>query len=328
MKISPAKFTIRLTICAAALLLSNRFCFADTCPADVQARPSGNEETLAHQFQPPGQDGDILHRFRFVPPSPYAAPYPTVLMFPPDVFYLEYGDHGVPTERVATYNLQQAGFLVFQVDHRLAPPNRLPGQLSTGQAPEQTDDAKRQILAALADSQCNGTVYLIGGSAGGCLALWCGLASAPGAVTGWDNIARVKVKAVVSFSGVTDPSNWDHPGLTDAQYLNFETHVDNYVGLTYPAYDYATLYAASPVSLITTGAATSSPPVMLYASTLDSVSYVQADEMYNALSDIGAMVTETVFPGSDHAFYNWHKMDLSMTNCVSTDVINFLRSHP
>jgi hypothetical protein len=60
-----------------------------------------NEELLDHAYQPP--DGDILHRYRFLPPG--AGPnnqYPTVLMLPPDVFYLQYEDHGVPSERWAT----------------------------------------------------------------------------------------------------------------------------------------------------------------------------------------------------------------------------------
>ncbi len=286
-----------------------------------------NEETLDSKYQPP--DGDILHRFRFVPPN--AVPgqrFPTVLMFPPDVFYLDYGDHGVPSERWATYDLQQAGFLVFQVDHRLAPPGALPGQTSSGRAPAQTDDAKRQILAALADPQCNGSVYLIGGSAGGTLALWSGLESAAGAVTLWDNSARLKIKAVVSFSGVTDPSNWDHPGIPDPDYEDFKFRVDKYVGLTYPAYDYTTLYAASPVSLITNGA-TSSPPVMLYASEFDTVSYKQAEEMNTALNGIGVLVTYTFFQGSsNHAFKNGHVISPLTGNCVSTDVIAFLQSHP
>ena len=103
-------------------------------------------------------------------------------MLPPDIFKLESADDGVPTEKQASYDLQFAGFLVFQVDHRLAPPGRLGHQLPTdkGYAPEQTDDLKRQILAALADSQCNGNIYLVGGSAGGCLVLWCALDPASG----------------------------------------------------------------------------------------------------------------------------------------------------
>src|SRR5436305_7761268 len=95
-----------------------------------------------------------------------ASCHPTALMFPPDVFHLESGDHGTMSERVATHDLQWAGFLVFQVNHRLAPPDHLTGQHSNGEAPAQTDDAKRQILAALADPQCNGSIYLIGCSAG------------------------------------------------------------------------------------------------------------------------------------------------------------------
>jgi acetyl esterase/lipase len=295
----------------------------------VQATFPPNEEILDSAYQPPLPDDPrgILRRYRFLPPG--AGPnnqYPTVLMFPPDVFWLDYGDHGTMSERVATYDLQYAGFLVFQVNHRLASPSHLTGQHSNGQAPAQTDDAKRQILAALADPQCNGSIYLIGGSAGGCLALWCGLDSAS-TVTGWNATVRAKIKGVVSFSGVTDPSNWDHPGIDD--YTVFETGVDRYVGLPYvpmPTYDYTTLFAASPVSLITTGV--TSPPVRLYTSDLDMVSHVQADEMKAALIAINASVTETTFPGSEHAFHNWHVIDPTTGNCVSTDVINFLFSHP
>ena len=72
-------------------------------------------------------DATKLRRLRFTPDTATwgPGPYPTVLMFPPDVFHLEYGDHGNPSERVATRDLQYAGFLVFQVDHRLAPPDHL-----------------------------------------------------------------------------------------------------------------------------------------------------------------------------------------------------------
>ena len=105
MKPHLAKFTIRLTICAAALLLSNRFSFAVDCPNDGHVTLM-NEETLASPYQP---YGSILHRYRFVPPTPYGPPYPTVLMLPPDIFKLEYGDRGTPTEQQASYDLQAGG---------------------------------------------------------------------------------------------------------------------------------------------------------------------------------------------------------------------------
>jgi pimeloyl-ACP methyl ester carboxylesterase len=86
-----------------------------------------------------------------------------------------------------------------------------PGDL--GYAPEQTDDLKRQILAALADPQCNGNIYLVGGSAGGTLALWCALDPAAGAVSGWNETARSHIKAIVSFSGPTQFCDWSNPGI-------------------------------------------------------------------------------------------------------------------
>jgi acetyl esterase/lipase len=249
-------------------------------------------------------------------------------MFPPDEFNLEYGDMGNPSERVVTHDLMYAGFLVFQVEHRLAPPRKLPGQPNEdlGQAPEQTDDSKRQILAALADPQCNGSIYLVGGSAGGCMALWCALDSAS-TVTGWDESVREKVKAVVSMSGVTDPSDWSHPDLLD--YMNFEYHADNYVGLTYPDYDYTTLRAAAAVGLILDRGATSSPPTILVASQFDTVSHTQAEVMRDALTSIGTIPTYVYFPGSsNHAYNNWHQINPNTANCLSADIIDFLLSHP
>ncbi len=110
--------------------------------------------------------------------------------------------------------------------------------------------------------------------------------------------------------------------------MDFETRVDNYVNLTYPAYNQTKLYAASPVKLITDGA-TSSPPVKLFASEFDPVSYVQADEMYQALFGLGVFVTETIFQGShNHAYKNWHVINPDTGNYVSSDVIAFFQSHP
>ena len=98
MKPHLAKFTIRLTICAAALLLSNRFSFAVDCPNDGHVTLM-NEETLASQYQPyPSGTPPVLQRFRFVPPGAWPAnkTFPTVLMLPPDIFKSEYGDRGQP----------------------------------------------------------------------------------------------------------------------------------------------------------------------------------------------------------------------------------------
>ena len=324
----------------ALCLLGSAVCFADACPDNHQPVFTF-EETLDHAYQPP--DGDILHRFRFAP-SGGLVQRPTVLMLPPDVFKLEYGDHGVPSERGATYDLQQAGFLVFQIEHRLAPPGRLEGQTSDGHAPDQTDDIKRQILAALADPRCNGSIYLVGGSGGGCLALWCALDSTTGAVPQWNESVRQKIKAVVSLSGPTNFCDYRNLGNIPPEAITkFENDVDNYVGLpdqTDCDHDPdQKLNHASPAWLVTNGATSNPPPIRLYATDGDSVPYAQEDDMYIAL--------HTQFPALDlakyrmsykytdpnhHAFTYWHSVNDDPNGggneCVSQQVIEFLQAHP
>ena len=68
-------------------------------------------------------------------------------------------------------------------------------------------------MAALADSQCNGSIYLVGGSAGGCLALWVMLDSTGVVNSGWNDTARSKIKAVVSLSGPAKLCDWSNPGM-------------------------------------------------------------------------------------------------------------------
>ena len=330
-----------MCVSSVALILSSAFCFAVQCPNNGSVM-LGNEETLDPAYQP---YGNLLHRYRFVPPAPFSAPYPTVLMLPPDVFKLEYGDNGTPTERQASYDLQQAGFLVFQVDHRLAPPGGLEGQYlwigDMGRFPEQTDDLKRQILAALADPECNGSIYLVGGSAGGTLALWVMLDPTAGAVTGWDNNARLHIEAVVSLSGPTNFCDLENLGhIPDEAIDRFRDTLDNYVGLpdgTACANDPDQLLShASPISLVAT--ATSCPPVRLYSTDGDTVPYKQGFDMHGAL--------KTQFPALDavwykmsylyddrnnHAYNYWHSRNddpIGGNECVSQQVIEFLQTYP
>ena len=223
----------------------------------------------------------------------------------------------------------------FQIDTRLAPPGHLTGQTpGTGIYPAQTDDLKRQILAALADSQCNGSIYLVGGSSGGCLALYVMLDSSTGAVTNWTEAARTSIKAVVSLSGPTRLCNWDNPGMVDSH--TFEYGVCDYVGLTTITQDCALLDPASPYTIVST--ATSSPPVRLYTTVGDPVFSPQAGFMQSALLgkfgftfDVKAYTMS--YSGSSpylHAFHYWHAQNDAVTPnvCVSSQVIAFLQSYP
>jgi acetyl esterase/lipase len=266
-------------------------------------------------------------------------------MLPPDVFYIEFGDEGNPSEKVASYDLQQAGFLVFQVEHRLAPPGALDGQIysvnSTGRFPDQTDDIKRQILAALADSQCDGRIYLVGGSAGGSLALWVMLDSSTGFPSfGWNETARTSIKAVVSLSGPTDFCDRTNNGDIDPEEMQkFENALDNYVGLP-NATDCSEdpnhkLENASPISLVPD--ATSSPAVLLYATDGDPVPNEQATIMFEALRDkfpltdiVRYIMHYTTTDQTNHAYKYWHAQNNAITPsvCVSDQVIEFLQDHP
>src|SRR5262249_4697509 len=110
----------------------------------------------------------------------------------------------IPTDLVA------AGFTVYNmVTYRLAPPNKLPGQVTDGRYPDQIDDVTRAAIAAAKDSHCNGTVFVIGGSSG----------AAHAAVLA----ARNLVKAAVLLS---PPMKFDD--ATSLQNTQFSNAVTNY----------------------------------------------------------------------------------------------------
>ncbi len=270
-------------------------------------------------------------------------------MVPPNIFKNDMiTDDGEIHERHASYDLQQAGFLVFQVETRLAPPGHLPNQLDTdkGYAPEQTDDLKRQILAAINDSQCNGNIYLVGGSSGGTLALWCALDPAAGAVSGWGEPARSHIKAAVSLSGPSQLCDWTPGNIPQGALTSFENDVDNYVGLSSqincdPNCGFSVTCAldqASPAWLVTHGATSNPPPIMLYSTTGDPVPYEQSADMLTALTihygitfDVQLWIMSYQYGTQyDHAFKYWPAKNDAMGSdgkCVHNEVITFLQSH-
>ena len=331
------------------MLLSSRWCLAQNCPnSGAVTINAANEETLDSQYQPyPSPSPAVLKRYRFVPPGtwPPNKTFPTVLMVPPNVFKNDMiTDDGEMHERHASYDLQQAGFLVFQVDTRLAPPGHLPEQQPDdyGYAPEQTNDLKRQILAALNDSQCDGDIFLVGGSAGGTLSLWCALDPAS-TVSGWDETARAHIKAVVSLSGPAKFCDWNG----SVPLTEFENDLDNYVHLPDqtncdPDCSYigtsCLLDYASPAWLVSNGATSNPPGFMLYATTGDPVPNEQATDMWMALMDQygttfdvhRSIMTYDYGRAHDHAFKYWPAANNDPTSdglCVGQEVISFLQSH-
>jgi len=125
----------------------------------------------------------------------------------------------------------------------------------------------------------------------------------------------------------------------------FENDLDNYVHLPDqtncdPNCDWSVICAldqASPAWLVTHGATSNPPPMVLYSTTGDPVPNEQANDMKTALSiQFPSLVVErwlmTYDYGStyDHAFKYWpaaNNATGSDGECVHEEVINFLQAH-
>jgi hypothetical protein len=162
------------------------------------------------------------------------------------------------------------------------------------------------------------------------------LDSTTGLVPQWNESVRQKIKAVVSLSGPANLDDWNNPGMISGTVLmKFENVLDNYVNLPDQDHTHSTLLAASPWNLVNTGMATSSPPVLLYATQEDPVPYEQANVMYTALTTaFGASPKFMRYVLADttglHAFDYWHTQNTISTpqDCVSHQVILFLQAYP
>ncbi len=196
----------------------------------------------------------------------------------------------------------------------------------SGRPPQQTNDVKQQILAALADMKCNQKIYLVGGSSGGCHALWCALDPAATVPT-WSAGKVAKIKAVVSLSGPTDLSSRDG----DMSIVpHFELSVENYTNVkdeTDP--DWAAKQRnVSPIKLVAT--ASYVPPIHMYGTDGDSVPFEQGEEMKAELTLYQPGAVFGLFKVNDsslHAFNYWNQIDEDTGQCVSTEVIDFLQDY-
>ncbi len=115
-------------------------------------------------------DGTTLHWQVYTPTTP--GPWPAVLVIHGGGFNAGSPDSS-PESISCAQDMAAAGYIAFSIEYRLAPPGALPGQVSDGRFPDQSDDVKLAIRAARNDSRCNGQVGAVGGSAGGYQAAFC-----------------------------------------------------------------------------------------------------------------------------------------------------------
>jgi len=213
------------------------------------------------------------------------------------------------TDSQTDQDLVCAGFCVFDIEYRLAPPGRVRGQgRDLGHYPEQTDDVATAIRAArnpaptsVAFGRVNGRVGAVGGSAGASHAAYC--AAAP-------TLGGDQLDAAVLLSGAYDFH--DPASLIDTRCATFGADVRNYVGCSPgPACDGngGLLDLASPYRRFTS----SSSPVLIIASNLDPMPPNQYTIVVNKVAQVRVpgcgqlLITES--PGPDgctgHSFELW-----------------------
>ena len=203
-----------------------------------------------------------------------------------------------------------AGFCVFDIEYRLAPPGNVPGQgRDPGRYPEQTDDVATAIRAArnpapgsVAFGRVNGKVGAVGGSGGASHAAYC--AAAP-------TLGGDQLDAAVLLSGgydFHDPASLIDTGCGKT----FGEDVRNYLGCSPgPACDGngGLLDLASPYRRFTS----SSSPVFIIATNLDHMPPNQFTILVNTVATVGVQNCEQLLltqrPQPDgctlHSFQIW-----------------------
>lgn len=229
-------------------------------------------------------DGTPLHWVVYTPGS--RGPWPAVLVIHGGNF-----KGGTPTSSPESVDcgrdLAAAGYIAFSIEYRLAPTGILPGQITDGRYPQQSDDVKLAVLAARNDSRCNGQVGSVGGSAGG---------SHTVLVAGTGTAGQDRIDVGASFSGAYDYSDFS----PDPNLDTFIDNVTNYIGVSEEQTD--VLWAASPASQVDA----QTPPLFLVHTEEDSMPFSQLADLTTKLDSLGlANYQSLTLPGYGHAFAYW-----------------------
>ncbi|MBA3963754.1 MAG: alpha/beta hydrolase [Chthoniobacterales bacterium] len=229
-------------------------------------------------------DGTVLHWDVYTPSTP--GPWPVVLVIHGGGF-VSGSPTSSPESVTCARDLAGAGYLALSIEYRLAPPGSLPGQVSDGRFPQQTNDVNLAVRTARADPRCNGQVGAIGGSAGGYHTAFAATNGTPG---------EDRIDVGVCLSGAFDLSDFSPNPNID----NFTNFVTNYVGVTTAGT--TSLRTASPAWLLGSNTA----PLYLVNTVEDPMPYSQLPDFVAKLD--AASVTNyqaQSLPGNLHSFAYW-----------------------
>src|SRR6476620_7652405 len=207
------------------------FCALAALGLGVGISPVRGDVTPVTEVFGTAADGTVLHWVVYTPLTP--GPWPAVLVIHGGGFTSGSPDFS-PDSVTCAQDLAAAGYIAFSIEYRLAPPGLLPGQVSNGRFPDQTDDVKLAVRTARNDARCNGQVGAVGGSAGGSHTAFVAATGTPG-----DD----RIDVGVCLSGAFDFSDFSPNPLLDF----FINNVTNYVEV--PTTETAALRAASPAWL-------------------------------------------------------------------------------
>jgi hypothetical protein len=247
--------------------------------------------------------GDTPLKWRAFVPSD-GGKHPAIIVIHGGNFY-----GGDFTNLQTDQDLVCAGFCVFDIEYRLAPPGKIQGQgRDSGRYPEQTDDVATAIRAArspaptsVAFGRVNGNVGAVGGSAGASHAAYC--AAAP--TLGGDQWTRPAPKRGIRFSRSCFAHRYQVRGnLAKTFAITLVARLALLVTVTEGRSIWLRLIGDLP---------SASSPVFIVSSNLDSMPPNQFTILVNTVAAVGVPNCENLLitgrPGPDgctgHSFELW-----------------------
>jgi acetyl esterase/lipase len=215
-------------------------------------------------------------------------------------------NHGVKESQTGFSSFFKAGFAVANIEYRL-----------TGQAtaPAAIEDARCALIYIIKNAKALhidvNKIVIMGGSAGGHLALMAGLLGNNHLFDSHcDTTVKVKVAAIINKYGITDVWDWAYgTNITSKSAVKW---------LGEKAKDEAFAKSVSPIHYISSN----SPPVFMVHGDADpTVPYQQSVDLYKQLKAAGVKTEFVTVPGGLHG-----KFEKDKNSAINKGIIEFLHN--